>query len=39
MIYTTSMPEIVESVYEKSGLIEGEDEQVDLIIPDKASGL
>lgn len=39
MIYTLSMPEIVESVYEKSGLIEGEDEQVDLIIADKASGL
>ncbi len=39
MIYTPTLPEIVEAVYEKSGLIEGEDEDIDLVIADKASGL
>ena len=39
MIFTPILPEIMDSVYEKTGLIEGEDEDVDIIIADKASGL
>ena len=39
MIFTPILPEIMDSVYEKTGLVEGEDEDVDIIIADKASGL
>ena len=39
MIYTPMLPEIIEAVYEKNGLVEGEDENLDAVIADKASGL
>jgi MFS family permease len=39
MIYTPMLPEIIEAVYEKTGLVEGEDENLDAVIADKASGL
>ena len=39
MIYTPILPEIIDSVYFKEGIIEGEDDNIDAIIADKASGL
>jgi len=39
MILTPVLPEIIESVYFKEKLVEGEDDIVDGIIGDKASGL
>ena len=39
MIYTPMLPEIIESVYEKTEIVEGEDENLDAILADKASGL
>ena len=33
------MPEVLDSVYLKQGIIEGEDENVDAVVSDKASGL
>jgi MFS family permease len=39
MILTPVLPEIIESVYLKEKLVEGEDEIIDGIIADKASGL
>ena len=39
MIYTPMLPEIIDSFYQKEGIIEGEDENLDAVIADKASGL
>lgn len=39
MIYTPMLPEIIDSIYQKEGIIEGEDENLDAVIADKASGL
>jgi MFS family permease len=39
MIYTPMLPEIIEAVYEKTELVEGEDENLDAVIADKGSGL
>jgi hypothetical protein len=39
MIYTPMLPEIIEAVYEKTELVEGEDENLDAVLADKASGL
>ena len=39
MIYTPILPEIIESVYEKTGIVEGENESLDAVIADKASSL
>ncbi len=39
MILTPMLPEIMESIYQKEGIIEGEDENLDAIIADKASAL
>jgi len=39
MILTPMLPEIIEAVYEKTELVEGEDENLDAILADKASGL
>ena len=33
------LPEIIEAVYEKTELVEGEDENLDAVIADKGSGL
>ena len=39
LVYTPILPEIIDSVYYKEGLIEGEDEKLDAVIADKASGI
>jgi hypothetical protein len=39
MIFTPMLPEIIEAVYEKTGIVEGENENLDAVIADKASGL
>ena len=39
MIYTPILPEIIDSVYYKEGIIEGENEHLDAVIADKASGV
>jgi len=39
MIYTPILPEIIDSVYYKEGIIEGEDENLDAVLADKASGV
>ena len=39
MIYTPILPEIIDSVYQKTGIVEGEDDTLDALIADQASGL
>lgn len=39
MIYTPMLPEIIDSVYQKTGIVEGDDENLDALIADQASGL
>ena len=38
-LFVPIIPEVIDSIYEKQGIIEGEDENVDGIIGDKAAGL
>ncbi len=38
-LFTPTLPEIIDAVYAKQKLIEGEDEVVDAIISDRASGI
>jgi hypothetical protein len=39
MIYTPILPEIIDSVYQKTGIVEGEDGTLDALIADQSSGL
>ena len=39
LLFIPVIPEVIDSIYLKEGLIEGEDEYVDGIISDKAAGL
>lgn len=39
MIFTPILPEVLDSFYLKNGIIEGEDENLDAIIADKASAI
>ncbi len=39
ILFTPLLPEVIDAVYEKTGNVEGEDENLDAVISDKASGL
>lgn len=39
MILTPIIPEIIDSVYQKTGIVEGDDDNLDALIADQASGM